>query len=170
MIENNSPDSSGACPIAYVRQCGQFPYVALATAPPREPSRPASPHSTEKNSFWGLCTILGWRERVLNIPGRNVHDQLSELAGVTRSLGARRVAILRVCPAGPTGRNPLNVAAKFKLRHYPCLRRSISYESRRKSCILSLKAIWAAATSNMVRAPFTLRFGVIGSRHFVLEL
>jgi hypothetical protein len=49
------------------------------------------------------------------------------------------------------------------------LRRPIGYEIRRKSCISSLKAVkvvGAAATSNVVRGPFTSRFGVVGSRHF----
>jgi hypothetical protein len=48
-------------------------------------------------------------------------------------------------------------------------RRPIGCGIRRKSCITSLKAVKVlrvAATSNMVRGPFTSRFGVVGSRHF----
>jgi hypothetical protein len=43
------------------------------------------------------------------------------------------------------------------------LRRQISYEIRRKSCILSLKAASVAAR-NTVCGPITARFGVVGSR------
>src|SRR2546427_2289383 len=49
------------------------------------------------------------------------------------------------------------------------LLRPTGYEIRRKSCISSLKAVkavCAAATSNMVRGRFTSRFGVVGSRTF----
>jgi hypothetical protein len=49
------------------------------------------------------------------------------------------------------------------------LSRPIGYEIRRKSCISSLKAVKvvrAAATGNVVRGPFTSRFGVVGSRQF----